>query len=862
MSENDTSKELQLDADIKLQAAYSFEELEAEIRHGFSDLQEQLLEKCNQVFLENEHLRSCLNLDGEPGEDPPTPRSIPAEGETRFHGDLEKPRDLVSGSIDSPWGNADRSSLRFRQEVVRIEATSMEANMKTDLRSASKPSSDRPSASSAGQVEHRDQVDHGSEQPIRGMIHWPEHANKSPLPEDSKRMQVRPKPSKWLVNPEDVRQKDMELLSMTWDSSRSSTPSKSQRGRQHNALEDGKDMGWKPCGSNGASYSDGTYNSEVISESGSSSQVLVPEILGLCTRDFEQNRSELPSRGELSRCNSMPIGDFVLRDVLAANWETDASYESGDARISGPRRVSMIVETDGFDEGKRDCTSRRLVVYPNSFLRLLWDYCGALLIGYDIVTVPLAAFQMHATHWQQLLTYVTAAFWTVDFLLCFITGVVVDGLLEMRVQQIVRKYLQSWCIPDAIVVVLDWTDILITRLELQGSRGNMGMNWIRILRPVVRIFRLVRLCKLVRILRSVTDRLNSEIILMLMQIFRLVIVILLLNHYLACAWYGIGILYDHSNTWVVKHVHLDEGILYKYLTSLHWSLTQFTPASMEVFPTNEIERLFNVGVVIFGLITFSSFVSSITSAMARLASLRDSRHREETQLRKFLSQKNVSVQLGAQIRKFFRENYEVRMSRVHEFDITFFTELPVLLRVALHAEIYMPVTCLHPLFKSYCGLDFHTMSSICHFAVNQRTQPQAQNIFLTGSLAEGMQFVVSGEVLYHNNKTKLPHACSEGHWLSEGALWGSWYHRGRLSADSNSEMVFICPDTFCAITSERQISFKYLQMYARHFQHEVLVRIDSDDPVTDLPLNIDVLQDLVHKTFGNLNQKRKKKGRD
>ena len=46
------------------------------------------------------------------------------------------------------------------------------------------------------------------------------------------------------------------------------------------------------------------------------------------------------------------------------------------------------------------------------------------------------------------------------------------------------------------------------------------------------------------------------------------------------------------------HVSLDSRILCRvtrYTTAMHWSLTQFTPASMGVQPQNTIERSFAIG---------------------------------------------------------------------------------------------------------------------------------------------------------------------------------------------------------------------------------------------------------------------------
>merc|ERR1712232_66922 len=98
--------------------------------------------------------------------------------------------------------------------------------------------------------------------------------------------------------------------------------------------------------------------------------------------------------------------------------------------------------------------------------------------------------------------------------------------------------------------------------------------------------------------------------------------IILVNHVLACVWYKIG----EENvpgygSWLEHNDMLDKSTAYQYFTALHFSLTQFTPASMDVHPRNLSERMFSVVVLIFALCIFSSFVSSITAAMTYLRNL-------------------------------------------------------------------------------------------------------------------------------------------------------------------------------------------------------------------------------------------------
>ena len=99
----------------------------------------------------------------------------------------------------------------------------------------------------------------------------------------------------------------------------------------------------------------------------------------------------------------------------------------------------------------------------------------------------------------------------------------------------------------------------------------------------------------------------------------IVVMILIANHVVACSWFWIGASTDPENqSWVnkAKSKQAWNSLVYRYATSLHWSLTQFTPSSMEVVPMNTKERIFAVCVLLFALIVFSSFVMLIEDEVA------------------------------------------------------------------------------------------------------------------------------------------------------------------------------------------------------------------------------------------------------
>merc|ERR1719491_764494 len=77
-----------------------------------------------------------------------------------------------------------------------------------------------------------------------------------------------------------------------------------------------------------------------------------------------------------------------------------------------------------------------------------------------------------------------------------------------------------------------------------------------------------------------------------------------------------------EHTWVDQAFDDDAHTFwYRYLSSFHWAVTQFTPASMEIVPTNTFERLYTIVTIFFGLLMFSSFVSNMTNSMTYLTKI-------------------------------------------------------------------------------------------------------------------------------------------------------------------------------------------------------------------------------------------------
>jgi len=104
---------------------------------------------------------------------------------------------------------------------------------------------------------------------------------------------------------------------------------------------------------------------------------------------------------------------------------------------------------------------------------------------------------------------------------------------------------------------------------------------------------------------------------------------------------------------------------YMYFTSLHWSLTQFTPASMNVSAANTSERVMSILVLFFAMVAFSSIVGHITASMAHLQNLRGAQMKQFWLLRKYMKQRHIRRELQLRITKFLEYKAQKEHDTVH-----------------------------------------------------------------------------------------------------------------------------------------------------------------------------------------------------
>eukprot|EP00931_Biecheleriopsis_adriatica_P118438 TRINITY_DN9384_c0_g1_i2.p1 TRINITY_DN9384_c0_g1~~TRINITY_DN9384_c0_g1_i2.p1 ORF type:complete len:922 (-),score=165.23 TRINITY_DN9384_c0_g1_i2:86-2851(-) len=473
----------------------------------------------------------------------------------------------------------------------------------------------------------------------------------------------------------------------------------------------------------------------------------------------------------------------------------------------------------------------KFVVQPTSHKRGAWELLGMLLLVYDLAVLPLSAFGLPASEALQVMEWVTLLFWTMDMPASCLTGYAAGGEVIMEPRLILRRYLTTWFWIDSIIVVPDWLFII---LELSSGTDSSfdGGRLLRGLR-MFRSARLLRLMKAARFLERLKDIINSESMLVALNVSKLLVSLLCISHLLASLWWIIGDwgMREGIPNWVESNNMVSQSLPYRYTTAMHWSLTQFTPASIDIQPHNAMERCFALCLLLLGLVIFSSFISAITQNMMALASLQDAREKQMWLLRKYLRQHAVPRELSFRILRYVDYHMQQAARHVPEAKVGLLSMLSTSLRSELRFIVSFSCLQAHPLYDK-----MGAASDIMHRLVVDalaESQLAAGDVGISfGAPASEAICLESGSLSYQR-PTGDDEATSvnPGDWLVEACLWTDWCHLGDAMASQESKIVSITAGQFAQLVSKHEASMKLASVYSTEFLQMIsrLMRKDLSD---------------------------------
>lgn len=598
------------------------------------------------------------------------------------------------------------------------------------------------------------------------------------------------------------------------------------------------------------------------------------------------DKSHVVSLGESLASKVVSLGEKL--EIKDADLNLSLSPTASDTRA--PMKIWAIWEAplpDGVALGTRRSSERagpklrygddrreegclqRLVVRPSSPSRMCWDLFSILCMFYDVLMIPMQVFPFPSTVVTRVLDFCTVVFWTLDIPFTFLSGFQSQGILEMRPRKIAKSYFKTLFFVDLVIVAVDWFILLNSVEDSFVGSGVLDVGrlfkWTRILR-LLGLLRAIRLMKLLNVLLRVADSIAvyfSEGVVIVVNVLNAMLFIMVACHFFACGWYFVGTLDSAvardslEGSWVKALEHSiggDPSLGYRYLTALHWALTQFTPASMEVVPRNAFERIFAICTVLIALVVFSSFISSITGSMARMRMLSIDSHRLIHNVRRFILEHRLTLDTGTRIQNFVRRNHEY-LRRRQETDFSILQQLPEKLRQDLRQEIFLPVLGTHPLFWHHCEyFQDESLVNICDQAMMERFVLESERLFTCDQQAKHAYFFSSGDCWYTHGYTapdmeeeREHEHLEKGTMVAEPVLWVQWHHRGAMVSRGPYWCFALDVEVYHKVLTHAPV-FKYIAMYARQFVMQRL-RDKGEDELSDLSTSIDVAQELAQGAF-------------
>merc|ERR1719329_763405 len=348
-------------------------------------------------------------------------------------------------------------------------------------------------------------------------------------------------------------------------------------------------------------------------------------------------------------------------------------------------------------------------------------------------------------------------------------------------------------------------------------------------------------------------RTNTEMGLFALSVIKLVGVVMMLSHLLACSWYGIG---DVPDGWVrieneTGIVHWDVGD--QYLYTYQWSLSRLHPSTIEknllLRTTNE--RIFAVFGGLFAMVVGAGVISVVTNLLREFQEKHKRRKRNLALVQTYVLKHAISVPLAVRAKRYIDFEHEAKLRSEREAELL--AILPHDMVLEFQHEAYSPVTNRHDFFAELHCKDLRTHYHICHKAISSTLVLSGEVVFTSGDACGRMRFVTEGALSYAfgsvaQSERLKPQPPGKDAWhgvdiqpvsvgigLSEAVLWTPWEHRGELWSPHGGSLLAVAAEEFADVLRKHEQGLVVAAIHARFFVEELNATSVAD--LSDLPVS-------------------------
>jgi len=245
-------------------------------------------------------------------------------------------------------------------------------------------------------------------------------------------------------------------------------------------------------------------------------------------------------------------------------------------------------------------------------------------------------------------------------------------------------------------------------------------------------------------------------------------------------------------------------------------------------------------------------VSSITQAMTTIRQINAAQLQQESLIRRFLTQRDITTDLCGRIWHFVKRHKLTTKGHLKEADIKVFKMLPWYLRQELRSQAYEPKIRAHPLFNLFKHCEKDTMLEICGEAIVEQHVTEGNEVVQRGAIVDDLVFVSSGHLEYATDPpwNRDVVQSTPGSWLCEVGLWGNDARlHGMLSAgDRGCDVVLVKGIEFRSVLKRSPRALPLAASYAVAFV-ERFKAASFDETWEDILFNgMALIEDILFET--------------
>lgn len=258
-------------------------------------------------------------------------------------------------------------------------------------------------------------------------------------------------------------------------------------------------------------------------------------------------------------------------------------------------------------EQESEWAQQACILHHQSQIRTIWDYSMFVLISYLMMSIPYEVAFVEPTNeqtfWSVLGVFIDILFW-VDIVLTFNTSYKDGQNFVTDRKKIAKRYLMCWFWID-LCAALPLDDIITVMVvgDVSDAKALKMVKSVRLLRQL-RMLKLLRLMRIARLLRSKT-KISYAVSksMYFIKIGKLVAVVLLLAHFMACIWYSITDTDRPDGGFLAREYFENPDTI--YLRTLYHTIAMLISDQGGVEPLTEADFIFCSLCMILGAVAIS-----------------------------------------------------------------------------------------------------------------------------------------------------------------------------------------------------------------------------------------------------------------